>query len=131
VSQENVDLVRSFYADFERGDFSSAEWADPEIERLGVDDLHPGKMTGVAEVAEFMRTLLMDFEDFRLEAEEYRDVDGERLLVLTRVVGRGKLSRVPVSGKGAEVFEIHDGKVTRVIAYWDRDRAFADLGLEE
>jgi hypothetical protein len=34
-----------------------------------------------------------------------------------------------LSSDGANLFEIHDGKVSRLITYWDRERAFTDLGL--
>jgi hypothetical protein len=76
-----------------------------------------------------MHTIFRDFEGVRSEAQEYRELDRERVLVLTRVFGRGKLSGVPVSARNAEVFEAHQGKVTRIVVYYERDRAFADLGL--
>ena len=74
------------------------------------------------------------FTDFRAEAEEYSELDGGRVLVLHNWSGRGRTSALSVEHMGAKsatVFHLRAGKVTRLVAYWDRDRALVDLGLKE
>ncbi len=78
-----------------------------------------------------MRKVFQAFRRSRADAAGYRELDAERVLVLTETSGRGIASGLQVELKGAEVFEIHEGKVTRIVVYVDRDRALADLGLEE
>jgi ketosteroid isomerase-like protein len=130
----NLDLVRSIYADWERGDFTNAEWAHPEIEYVRAGGPEAGTLTGPAGLAEGARSVLNPWEDCRVEAVECREVDDERVLVFTRVSGRGKGSGLDLDqlrAEGTEVLHIHDGKVTRLVLYWDRDHALADLGLEK
>jgi ketosteroid isomerase-like protein len=130
----NVDLVRSIFAATERGDFSSAQWADPGVEYVLVDEFQPGTAVGAEGLAETMPTLFMDIEDFHMEAEEYRELDGERILVIITSSGCGKSSGLGVGqmyAHGANLFHVRNGKVTRLVTYADRNRALADLGLEE
>jgi ketosteroid isomerase-like protein len=128
---ENVDLVRSIYTAWERGDFSSAEWAHPEIEFVVPDGPDPGTWRGLAEMRESWRSQVSAWDEARAEAEEFRELDDRRVLVLSHFSGRGKTSGLEVGQKGAELFHVRDGKVTRLVTYWGRARALADLGLAE
>jgi ketosteroid isomerase-like protein len=134
MSKENVEVVRSIFAAWERGDYSSAEWAHPEIALVIADGPTPGRWTGVAAMAETWREALRAFEELHTEADEYRALDDERVLVLVHFSGRGRTSGLElgdVQMRGANLFHVRDGKVTRLVLYWDRERALADVGLEE
>jgi ketosteroid isomerase-like protein len=72
------------------------------------------------------------WEQFRPEVEDFRELDKERVLVLGRAVGKGKQSGLDLQfmrTEFADVVHVRDGKVIKVVVYFDRDRAFADLGL--
>jgi ketosteroid isomerase-like protein len=128
----NVDLVRSILADWERGDFSRADWAASEIEYIHADGPEPDVWSGRNGMAEAARWMWSTIEDGRVEYDEYRELDAERVLVICHYSGRGKTSGLDLGqtdAKAAHLFHVHDGRVTRLVFYWDRDRAFADLGL--
>ena len=128
----NLDLVRSIFAAWERGDFHSTEWADPEIDYVIADGPAPGRWTRLTHMPEVARHFLRGWAEYRVLADEYRELDDERVLVLIRRSGRGKTSGLELDElqtRGANVFHVCDGKVARLIHYYDRDRAFADLAL--
>jgi ketosteroid isomerase-like protein len=135
MSQENVEIVRSIYEDWGRGDFRSVDWAHPEIEFV-IADFGPlvGSTKGLAGMAETWRTFLGAWAEYRSEVDEYRDLDDERVLVLLHIIGRGKSSGVQlgqVRTKAANLFHIRGGKVTKLVIWADQARGLAELGLSE
>jgi ketosteroid isomerase-like protein len=134
MPEENMEIVRSIYAAWERGDFTSAEWADPDIEFAVGDSVEAGRVIGVVRMAEAWHDWLSSWEQYRVEVEEYRPLDDERILVLMLHCGRGKTSGLDLGQTkraGANVLHVRDGKVTRIALYWDRERALVDLGIAE
>jgi ketosteroid isomerase-like protein len=127
----NVDLVRSIYADWERGDFRSTAWVDPGIELVIAEGLDGDVLRGRDSAARGWREWLSAWDGYRAHAHEYRAIDGERVLVLGRMSGRGRIGGVSSETETANVFHVREGKVVRLALYRDRSRAFADLGLDE
>lgn len=130
MSSANLDLVRSIFGSWERGDYSSVDWAHPEIEFVIADGPTAGRWTGLAGMSEGFRDFLSAWQEHRAGAEEFRELDDGRVLVLVRVIARGKASGLELGqmrAKGASMFHFRGGKVTRLICYFDRNRALADL----
>ena len=126
-------LIRSIYEAWERDDYSSTAWADSDIEFVIADGPDPGSWRGVSGMTDGWRALLSSWNGYRLEVEEYRELDAERILVFVQLGGRGKASGLDlgrVRAQGANLLDVRDGKVRRLVLYFDRERALADLGLE-
>jgi ketosteroid isomerase-like protein len=134
MASRNVDFVRSLYDDWARGDFSSVEWADPEIELEFADGPSPGRWTGLAGLAEGYREWLAGWEDVRVMADEFYELDDERVFVLVRGSGHGRASGLEMeqlqpNRRGGNLFHVRNGRVTRLVLYYDGEHALADFGL--
>ena len=131
---ENLDLVRSILADWQQANFRSVSWAHPQIEYILIGGPEPGKWDGLAAMTASVRSFMSAWEDYGITAEDLRELDDERVLALVRLSGRGKASGLEIAetdAQGAEVWYVRDSTVTRLVMYWDRERALGDLGLEE
>ena len=135
MAQTALELVRSLYEDWARGDFSSVQWADPEIEFVIADGPSAGKWTGLVGLAEGYREWLAGWEEIRVMADDYYELDEERVLVLVRGSGHGRTTGLKMeeiaTKRGGNLFQVANGKVTRLVLYYDGQRALADLGLSE
>jgi ketosteroid isomerase-like protein len=131
---ENLVLVRSIFAAWERGEFSFDDWAGPEIEYTEVGPLTPEEgLTGrgLAGMAQVVRDFFSAYEDLRIDAEEYRELDSGRVLAVALVSGRGKSSGAPGDMRVGYVFSLQDGRVSRLDAYARVEDALKAVGLEE
>jgi ketosteroid isomerase-like protein len=133
TGSSNLELVRSIYAAWERGDFGALVWADAEIELVVVDGPEPVSLRGLRATLEYWRRVLSAWKGYRIVADEYWALEADRVLVLVHSSdARGKRSGLEPGrhgGRGAQVFSVRADKVTRLVNYFDRDRALADLGL--
>jgi hypothetical protein len=129
---ENLDLVRSIFADLERGDFSATYWAHPQIAVVRADTPEAGQWRGLSGLATAFGEFFRAWDNAWLEAMDYRELDHERVLVAVRFHGSGKASGVDIGQmwtRGAGIYHIRDGQVVTLIVYAEYDRALADLGL--
>jgi ketosteroid isomerase-like protein len=130
VSAENVELVETALAAWNRG----------ELERFGAhvaEDIVWLEVTGWVEnegqevrgrevLLRNHQRLLDAWETYRLELQETYAVD-DRVIAVVREVGRGRASGVEVDGLWGYVITVSDGKLARVEAYRDPEKALSQL----
>ena len=126
MSKENVELVRSILANWERGDYASVDWADPDIEFIAPLD----NTRGIEELGRRWREFLAEWEHFATTPERFIELGEDRVLVLVHFKGRGRVSGAPVTDfSGGQLFTVRYGRVVRLVLYSTRDEALEATGL--
>ncbi len=115
MSQENVDLVRGGYDDFNSGNVEAVlmrydaeiEWIEP-----GGGNAPSGTFRGRDSVAnDVFAKVAENFDEFALTVDEARD-EGDTIVFAVRFKGKNK-SGAELDVPAEHVFEVRDGKVTR------------------
>ena len=132
MSQENIDVVKQVLAAFSRYDFDGAlEHFHPDavLEMADEDPLYR-QYVGREGVKNFWTSLFRFWEGWHVETERF-EAAGNEVVVVYRVVLRGRDSRVPLQQRLAQLAEFRDGKVARSKLYRDPAKALEAVGLRE
>jgi ketosteroid isomerase-like protein len=129
MSRENVELVRRIYSAWERGDFSETWWAADGFVFEVADGISP-IVTDLEGMSRAWRDWLQGWRSFHTRSEELRDL-GDVVLGINTFGGEGRTSGLVPDARGATIWTIADGKVTRLVLYTDAQRALAALGIED
>jgi ketosteroid isomerase-like protein len=128
MSQENVERLRSIYADFNATNEVDLQLLTHDVEfkqpEVGESTYH-----GREGVARGVKELFDVFEEVQAEPEKFFDA-GAQIVVFVRLSGRARGSGAPVTFPLAHVFRFRGELIDRWHAYPDRHEALVAVGLE-
>jgi ketosteroid isomerase-like protein len=131
MSEENVEIVRRFYAETERGNFWVPEFFDPSVRIRWLDAVGTESETvGLQAMSDFMTNWFEFAENMTLVAERFIEA-GDQVVVFSAWRGRGKASGAPTEWRFANVFTLREGRVVSVEGYRDPTEALEAAGLSE
>jgi ketosteroid isomerase-like protein len=139
VSEENVELVRRWYATMrdlsDPGDSaflreSFRDYLEQGFELQLPSDYPEGApvFKGREHLDRVASWLHEAWAEWRFEPERFIDA-GDQVVVFVMIVARSR-SGVPVELPSAHVVTVHDGRVASLRAYRDRSEALKAVGLE-
>jgi ketosteroid isomerase-like protein len=132
MSQENVEIVRSFYRAWARDELPGPnELMDPEIEYVNpAGAVEPGTRRGLAEFSRAVEKVFEVLDTWQIEAEQFRAV-GDQVAVVTRYRARVHGSRADVEARESALWTLRDGKVVRYAWFHEPADALEAAGLSE
>ena len=133
MSQDNVKLAKRVIDAFNGRDADAIfECVTPDIEWFPAVPVSfgGGVLRGREGIESYLRDVSDTWAEYRVLSEDFRDLGRDQVLVLSRVQGRGASSGGRIDEAMGQIFDIRDGKVSRVRTYLDHGEALKAVGLE-
>jgi len=129
---ESVDAVKRLIDAINSTDLDAAvEAVSPDFEFDFSNSRGPlsGIFRGRDGAREFLTSFLDAWAALEFDPEEIIELDGDRMLTVTAVRGRGNESGADVTATGSNIWTVRDGKVATVKMYQSKAEALEAAGL--
>ena len=132
VSQTNLEIVRSVYDQWARGNLrAGTDLYDPDVIFIPRSDLPDrGRYLGREGIREWMHRWLDAWTNFTVAAEELTAI-GESVIASVRQRGTGKQSGAPVELTFFQVWTFRGRSVIRIEQFETKEEALEAVGLSE
>jgi ketosteroid isomerase-like protein len=133
MSQENVEALTLGFEALNSGDLERIlAFVHPDFEAVVSPEFsaEPDTYRGFDGVRRYFASFQDAMEQIRFEADRVWDA-GDSVVVEVRLTARGRETGIPVEQRIAQVWEIRDGKATRVRTYASLSEALEAAGLTE
>ena len=132
MSQENVEVVRQVLAAFSRYDFDGAleHFHTDAVLEMADEDPLAERYIGQERIKTFWTSLFRFWDGWRVEPERFESA-GSNVVVVYRVLLRGRESGIQLEQRLAQVADLHEGKVMQTKLYRDVGKALEAVGLSE
>jgi ketosteroid isomerase-like protein len=130
MPESNVDRLRAGYEALDRGDIGPVrDFLHPEAEMHDRPEI-PDATTyrGWEGIVHSVRASEETFDDFHFLPEQFLEND-DKIVVIIRMVGKGRASGVPVEERIAHLWTVRDGRGVVLRAYSSPADALEAAGL--
>ncbi len=133
MSRENVELVRLIFEAFNTRDWAAWEsHHHPDFEGSDPPEVPGGgRHRGVRSVRRFMNEVLETGDEWHVEVDDIESVGEDRVLMSGRSVLVGHASRIPMEDPLFQLFDLRQGRVSRVQTFRSSAEALEAVGLSE
>jgi ketosteroid isomerase-like protein len=130
--QENVRLVERAIAAINARDIEGYRACCTEDVKL---ETPMAAVVGVYEGIDGIRRFLTDVEDaardFRIEIDGVEEVGSKQVLAFLRTSSTGRASGIRLAAPQTNVYDLIDGKISRIRIFFDRQEALDAAGLDD